>query len=430
MAAVMLTGLLRACRFLCWLVLCADANFHLKEQLVSSHLCDPALCDELGYFVRRGPFERWVEENNRVNRSEDEISDCMPFAALSKQNTKFSKGLRYMGIGAVACERTDMVVRIINLNKGERYSVIDYVTGIALQQFMGLLWMILCYDIACQWFINLKQCAPKWPEGTQVPEGLQMEPVIGKLHKPGHKQKNHHMFSLNLIKWQQQNTGAYLGATQHLGEHHKDHETRRMTGSLGGAVQFLELAQTLESSTERWEKQALAHKGLTKNIDENLVRQWKVVVEKWEGAPNPKDQNDLVNPYEIKEEMLSQAKALVKLEAEDEAHARAKLKQKADEQKWEPTLRQSNKLQELRRALRRQIVALLDVRAMYMPGLLQYLSNEGLGDDHDDMLAKDISVWLPLSIPKKGIHRVCGADVVATETKLQFTRANDVLDSL
>ncbi|KAL0568911.1 hypothetical protein V5O48_013067 [Marasmius crinis-equi] len=89
----------------------------LKEQLVSSHSRDPALCDGLGYFVRRGPFEEWVEENNRKNNPEDEISDCVPFAALSKQNTKFSKGLRYTGVGAAACGRMDMIFRIANLNK-------------------------------------------------------------------------------------------------------------------------------------------------------------------------------------------------------------------------------------------------------------------------------------------------------------------------
>ncbi|KAL0564010.1 hypothetical protein V5O48_018046 [Marasmius crinis-equi] len=456
-------------RFLCRLVLCADANFRLKEQLVSSHSRDPALCDGLGYFVRRGPFERWVEENNRVNSSEDEISDCVPFAALSKQNTKFSKGLRYTGVGAVACGRMDMVVRIVNLNKGERYSVMDYVIGIALQQFIGLLWMILCYDIACQWFINLKHRAPKWPEGTQMPVGLQMEPAIGKLHEPGHKQKNHHMFSLNLIKWVGFSDGETLeriwgphnilgNATKTMGPGGRQ-DLLEAQFDFWNWLKYITLGMTLY---RRWraalkdrEKQVLAHEGLTKNIDEKLVTQWGAVVEKWEDAPYPKDQAGLVNPYEIKEEMLSQVKALAELEAEDEARARrgtisylrmsaaafvasslevieaqAKLKQKIDEQKREPTLRQSNKLQESRRALRRRIVALLDVRAVYMPGLLQYLSDEGLGDDHDDTSAEDISVWLPSSIPKKDVHRVCGGDVVAAETKLQFARANDALDGL
>lgn len=40
--------------------LAMDANFRLKEQLVSSHSRDPGLCDGLGYFVRREPYERYV----------------------------------------------------------------------------------------------------------------------------------------------------------------------------------------------------------------------------------------------------------------------------------------------------------------------------------------------------------------------------------
>ncbi|KAL0563483.1 hypothetical protein V5O48_018583 [Marasmius crinis-equi] len=114
----------------------------------------------------------------------------------------------------------------------------------------------------------------------------------------------------------------------------------------------------------------------------------------------------------------------------DDSYVRAKLKHKAEEQKREPTLRQANKLHESRRALRRRILALLDVRAVYMPGLLQYLADEGLRDNHEDTSAEEIKVWLPSSIPNKDVHRVCGPEVVTAETKLQFARANDALDGL
>lgn len=40
--------------------LAMDANFRLKEQLVSSHSRDPGLCDGEGYFVRRVPYEMYV----------------------------------------------------------------------------------------------------------------------------------------------------------------------------------------------------------------------------------------------------------------------------------------------------------------------------------------------------------------------------------
>ena len=46
--------------WLYFLWLAMDANFRLKEQLVSSHSRDPGLCDGLGYFVKRVLYEKYV----------------------------------------------------------------------------------------------------------------------------------------------------------------------------------------------------------------------------------------------------------------------------------------------------------------------------------------------------------------------------------
>lgn len=42
--------------------------------------------------------------------------------AIAQQLTKFSRGLRYTGVGAVACARGDMFIAngVGNLQKGER----------------------------------------------------------------------------------------------------------------------------------------------------------------------------------------------------------------------------------------------------------------------------------------------------------------------
>lgn len=49
-----------------------DANFRLKEQLVSSHSRDPGLVDGLGYFVARKDYESYV-----ISRaSEADVSSC------------------------------------------------------------------------------------------------------------------------------------------------------------------------------------------------------------------------------------------------------------------------------------------------------------------------------------------------------------------
>ncbi|SJL12089.1 uncharacterized protein ARMOST_15510 [Armillaria ostoyae] len=86
-------------QFLYVLLLCMDANFHLKNQMISSYSRDPGLGIGLGYFVSKDLFEAYVLNHT----SDEDISTCVGFAALAKADTKFLKGMRYTGIGAVSC---------------------------------------------------------------------------------------------------------------------------------------------------------------------------------------------------------------------------------------------------------------------------------------------------------------------------------------
>lgn len=125
-------------RFLYLLILCLDANFRLKNQLVSNYSQDPGLGIGMAYMVPREPYETYV-----LSRTSDtdvvvilffscfatdpllqQISTCVGFAALARANTKFSKGLRYTGVGAVSCGRSEMIRpnAVGNLQKGERYA--------------------------------------------------------------------------------------------------------------------------------------------------------------------------------------------------------------------------------------------------------------------------------------------------------------------
>ncbi|PBK83694.1 hypothetical protein ARMGADRAFT_1048377 [Armillaria gallica] len=182
-------------QFLYVLLLCMDANFRLKNQMVLSYSRDPGLGIGWGYFVLRAPFEGYVIDHT----SDEDISTCVGFAALTKQDTKFSKGLRYTGVGTVLCAQGKFLMRLVDLHKGERYAPMDYVFGSALQPFAGLLAMIISYDIACQWFVNLDAHMKKWlPEIP--PPSVKLMLAILKFHEPAHKQDNHQEFSCNYIK--------------------------------------------------------------------------------------------------------------------------------------------------------------------------------------------------------------------------------------
>jgi hypothetical protein len=115
-----------------------DANFRLKNQLVSNYSQDPGLGTGWAYMVPREGYEAYVlsraSEQDVSNISircfpkfmifwSLKVSTCVGLQALAKMNSKFSRGLRYTGVGGVMCGRSEMIMPlgIGNLQKGERY---------------------------------------------------------------------------------------------------------------------------------------------------------------------------------------------------------------------------------------------------------------------------------------------------------------------
>lgn len=131
--------LIAACRFLYALLICMDANFRLKNNLVSNFSADPGLGVGMAYMLKPGQYEDYVlsqadEKDVSSNlvfspsllTAAIQISTCVGFQALAKATTRNTKGLRYTGVGAVVCGRSEMILPqgVGNLHKGERYVAI------------------------------------------------------------------------------------------------------------------------------------------------------------------------------------------------------------------------------------------------------------------------------------------------------------------
>lgn len=66
-------------------------------------------------------------------------------------------------------------------------------------RFVDALILILSYDAACHWFVNLLRRISHWPIHIKPKDEVHLTPLIPKLHEPGHKQsKGHEQFSFNL----------------------------------------------------------------------------------------------------------------------------------------------------------------------------------------------------------------------------------------
>lgn len=87
--------------------------------------------------------------------------------------------------------------RNTNAPSQTRYANMDYIFASAIRNSLLLL-IIISYDIACQWYVNLwRRISESWPEELKPSPQLQTRPQIPKFHEPGHKTEGHEEFSCN-----------------------------------------------------------------------------------------------------------------------------------------------------------------------------------------------------------------------------------------
>ncbi|PBK59996.1 hypothetical protein ARMSODRAFT_1027004 [Armillaria solidipes] len=287
-------------QFLYTLIICMDANFHLKNQIVSSFSCDPGLGIGWVYFVLKPAYDAYVLDH----MSDEDISTCIGFVALAKADTKFSQGLCFMG----------------NLQKGERYAPIDFVFASTLQNFVMLLLGVISYGIACQWFINLYERMNGWPSNLRINRPLKLRLVIPKFHEPAHKVEKHHEFSCNLVKglgnydcegperiWGGHNNLGNSTKTMGPGSHYdvlNDHF------SFWNWQKYIGMGKSLihkyKAAVEECNMQVKGHRGLSANLPAHLVAQWDSLCEVWEDDTFPKT---VENPFHVDRECYVHAVA-------------------------------------------------------------------------------------------------------------------------
>ncbi|KAF8895002.1 hypothetical protein CPB84DRAFT_1848339 [Gymnopilus junonius] len=452
-------------KFLFMMIMCMDANFRLKNQLVSNYSQDPGLGVGWAYLVPRQAYESYV-----LSRASDEdISTCVGFQALVKANSKFSVGLRYTGVGAVVCGRSEMIFPsgVGNLQKGERYTNMDYIFGSVLQYVLVLL-VLISYDIACQWFTNLFSCIDNhWPDSIKPRPNTTLVPAIPKLHKPMHEQKDHQVYSLNLIKgvgfsdckcpeqvWAPHNALSNSTKTQGPGSHQDvldDHF------GFWNWLKYIGLGSTLL----RWYKAAVAqcnlqqegHRGLTVSLDPDLVQKWETMCQDWEANSFPKK---AANPYHLDGAYMSEAQIKKEL-AEEEERRIAEGGVSLHETSAAGFIQMGLDLEEAQRrlkhlnehnSLRIQLRAWEKLLPIYIPGLLQYETNllhssatSQKGEKGSDKLQdtpegsssnkpEDAVLWLPSRIPALVRSQVCLVGLPEIEEWLRGAQCMDSLRKL
>ncbi|KDR65401.1 hypothetical protein GALMADRAFT_81900, partial [Galerina marginata CBS 339.88] len=424
-----------ATKFLYLMFLCMDANFRLKNQIVSNYSQDPGLGIGWAYLVPREPYESYV-----VSRANDkDISTCVGLQALAKASTKYSNGLRTTGVGGIFCGRSEMVcpVGIGNLQKGERYANMDYIFASYIQ-FM-------------------------------IPSTTKFIPAIPKLHEPMHGKANHEVYSLNLIP----GVGASDLETPErvwAGHNALGNSTKTMgPGSRSDVLddhfsfwnwrKYVGLGKTLmrryKASLAERNIQVEGHRGLTHALDPDLVQSWEAMCIEWEMDEFPKT---MPNPYYTKNTSLTESQIRKELADEEELHLanggislhatsasafltmgldlehiQHRIRRLAKTATAKSTTRQAGGLTEQRNILRSRLRGWEQLRSIYIPGLLQYRADIAAASSDPSTVSdhpENAELWLPSNIPTKDRRRICNPGLPEMEEKLRTAQANDALESV
>ena len=76
----------------------------------------------------------------------------------------------------------------------------DWIFASGLRHFKGIADVFTSYDIACQWFVNLRKRIQDWPSTHRPPVSLRMIPLVPAFHYPAHTLKEHHEYDTRLCE--------------------------------------------------------------------------------------------------------------------------------------------------------------------------------------------------------------------------------------
>ncbi|KAJ6480697.1 hypothetical protein C8R47DRAFT_1218545 [Mycena vitilis] len=457
-------------RFLYILFVAIDACFRLKRRLVSSEAKDPGLGTGWSYFTEDRPFREFL----LTVTDQKEMSTCSGLAALDYANTKFSRGYGSTGVALGVCARHEFVQRngALDLQKGERFANMDYLTASLLRHHHALLLKYFSYDIACQWskyLIDRLKLLPPLVRLTLVLALCRF--LIPKLHIYGHKVLCQISYSLNYtpgsartdgegIERPWANIGPVSTSTVEMGPGSRhdtldDHWGHWNWGKLIG-LGILLRKRLLRAIPERnFQRDSLAT--FTENQAEH-VGAWKTMVEEFE-ADQTKPKPTKPNPYELPKSGLNENDVRLQL-ARDEALEEAtgtlpihqvspsafilagldleeqqrRIKVAVAAASKNGSTKQSADVVEKRTKLSRYTARFRKLQAVYMPGALQALADrpppKGEKEEEAAALVENVPLLLPSALSEDLRASGCNKRVDEIELRLRDAQCRSSLDHI
>ncbi|TFK59425.1 hypothetical protein BDN72DRAFT_780779 [Pluteus cervinus] len=212
------------------LYLSMDGNFRLQRLNKRQDPDDVALNNGTGCFVK---YDEYREYLKGVSPSEED-STCAHLQAVKMQNSIKFKNAVVSGVISVQCARHGIYMPkgTADLEKGEAYARSDYVLMRVLDEAQNQRWIMVSYDIWCQYWKNLHhRVAAHFPD--KLPLLGHIRGAIPKMHIKGHIERCQLEWSFNYLKysgetcgekieagWAEQNQAAASTKQQNAGHRH------------------------------------------------------------------------------------------------------------------------------------------------------------------------------------------------------------------
>ncbi|KAJ6451151.1 hypothetical protein C8R45DRAFT_848553 [Mycena sanguinolenta] len=455
-------GMAEDLRYKYFLFLAQDCNFRLINRDVGSAAKDPIIGDGLGYFVNHAKYTEYL----RAHVSEEEISTCSGFQAMFWANKKRVKGLRTTGVGGVTCARHNMwrPNGIGDLQLGERYCNMDFILFSAILNFV-IFYLILSYDIACQYGKNFWRRMPGLPAELHItlPES-RVWFKVPNFHLPPHKPPCHSPFSFHWMwgagrthgetveqNWEFTNGAAASTKMMGMGTRHATledlfgfHNWRRLVAWRGIFTRRMK-ENVVEGQVHRDTFDAF-DAAMEEKVPE-LVARWRAWVHEWEsrqhtdGTESPFEAQEKVATMKdirlklAKEELLRSGEG-VEVEREDTPSTFIGMGLEIEESQYavtNPTPQQEHNFLKRRTVIGKRIRAFRKLQRGYMPHVRKYLtaSQQALWDADGDQDAEGIRLFLPSEITDKTKRvKACAEGLPDIEATLREAEAHDALEAL
>ncbi|KAF8171732.1 hypothetical protein K438DRAFT_1981883 [Mycena galopus ATCC 62051] len=415
-----------------------DAPFNESE------LKDPDLGPGWAYMVETGPYRDYLRGVTKQN----EMNTCSGLAALDYANTKFSRGYSTTGVGMAVCARHEFVQAngVGDLQKGERFSNMDYIFACVMRRKHPRLPKFVTYDIMCIWKKFLASRLKNLPPNVRLILVMALIHFgIPKMHIHSHTLLCQLLYSLNLILGSAQldaegieRVWAWIGAvaasTHDMGPGSR-HDTLDCQLGYWNWQKLIGIVVLLKRRLDRAEDEL---KEQTEAFNEfsvqqaNRVPHWRRIVLDYEAhveahaaqeddEGGKKKELEIKSPYEIEVEGLTEAQVrlqFAKEEAEEAARgvpsvhdisassfvsAGLDLEEEQRQVRLQAELKKAGTtgmeidLASMRTKLNRGIAQFRKIQGAYMPPAIQALSDLSLSPA---TLVEDVPLLLPSSLTK------------------------------